>query len=311
MTVDVLLLLLTLLLGAALSRVSLCAVAAVQQCVNSREPAGLMRLLLATSAAGIVLLASRGWTPMRMALPGGLPVTLTLISGAVLLGAGALVNGACYLGSVLYLGNGNMNFLFTLVGLGAGARIAAALLSSQLPSMHATTATAESLRWAGIGVFAVLVLLVLSDRAARRLAIWPLLAGAVAGLVYARHPGWTYGQVIDAVVSADWRGMSWLANLAALSLFAGAIATGCWTGRWQWQGPKLLRALRCLGGGLLMGLGAKLIPGGSDTLLLWSIPGLTLYGAVAYLIMLATVALAFGGAEIWRHRNRNALKLAQ
>ena len=309
MSVDVLLLLLTLLLGTALSRVSLCAVAAVQQCVSGRDPSGLKRLLLATSAAGIVLLASSGWTPMRMALPGGLPVTLTLISGAVLLGAGALVNGACYLGSVLYLGNGNMNFLFTLLGLGVGARIAAALLAAQVPAMHATTAITESQRWAAIGVFAVLVLLVLSGRTARRLALWPLLAGAVAGLVYARHPGWTYGQVIDALASADWRGRSWLANLAALSLFAGAIASSLWTGRWRWQGAQLLRALRCLGGGLLIGLGAKLIPGGSDMLLLWSIPGLTLYGAVAYLIMLATLGLAFGGAKIWRQRNRNALKL--
>ena len=68
--------------------------------------------------------------------------------------------------------------------------------------------------------------------------------------------------------------------------------------------------MRCLAGGMLMGLAAKLIPGGSDMLLLWSIPGLALYGAVAYLIMLATLAALFNGAEIWRRRSRNALKLA-
>jgi hypothetical protein len=310
MMFDALLLLLTLLLGAALARVSLCAVAAVQQCVGQREPAALMRLLLATSAAGMVLLASSGWSPMRMALPGALPITLPLISGALLLGAGALLNGACYLGSVLYLGNGNLNFLFTLLGLGAGARMAAVWLSAQLPAMHASMAISDALRWAGFGLFAVLAASLLAMRAARRSAAWPLLAGAVAGLVYARHPGWTYSQVVDSVASADWRGASWLANLAALSLFAGAIISSIWSGRWHRQNPRPARALRCLAGGLLMGVGAKLIPGGSDMLLLWAIPGLTLYGAVAYLIMLATLALSFAAAEIRRQQNRKALKLA-
>lgn len=308
--IDVLLLLLTLLLGAALGRVSLCAVAAVQQCVTRGDFSGLLRLLLATSAAGVVLLLCSGWAPMRMALPGALPLTLTLVGGALLLGAGALVNGACYLGSVVYLGNGNMNFLFTLLGLGLGAQVAKRGLAAQLPAMQSTMAISDALRWAGSGVFAALALLVLFGRTARRSASWPLLAGVVAGLVYARHPGWTYSQVIDSVAGADWRSTSWLANLAALALFAGAIIGSLWSGRWHWQAPQPARALRCLGGGLLMGVGAKLIPGGSDMLLLWSIPGLTLYGAAAYLIMLATIALAFGVAEIRRQQNRNALKLA-
>ena len=47
MAVDALLLLLTFSLGAALSRVSLCAVASLQQLVVANDYAGLQRLLLA------------------------------------------------------------------------------------------------------------------------------------------------------------------------------------------------------------------------------------------------------------------------
>jgi len=316
MSIDVLLLILTVLLGAALSRVSLCAVAAVQQCVVARDYAGAQRLLAAASAAGIVLLACSAWAPMRVSLPGGLPITPLLLCGALLLGAGALLNGACYLGSVLYLGNGNMNFLFTLLGLGAGSWTAGRWHDTPLASASAsataaaTAALPAALRWAGIGLFTLCALLLLSARMRRRALAWAVLAGVVAGLVYARHPGWSYGQVIDALAGGDWSRMSWLANLAALALFAGAIGASLYAGRWQWQRPQALRALRCLGGGVLMGLGAKLIPGGSDMLLLWSIPGLALYGAVAYLIMLALLAALFSGAEIWRRRSRNAIKLA-
>ena len=74
LSIDVLLLILTVLLGAALSRVSLCAVAAVQQCVVARDFSGVQRLLGAASAAGIVLLACSAWAPMRLGLPGALPV---------------------------------------------------------------------------------------------------------------------------------------------------------------------------------------------------------------------------------------------
>lgn len=311
MSIDVLLLIFTVLLGAALSRVSLCAVAAVQQGVVAGDYAGAQRLLSAASAAGIVLLLCSAWAPMRLSLPGGLPITLALLCGALLLGAGALLNGACYLGSVLYLGNGNMNFLFTLLGLGAGSWAAGRWHHTSLLSATATAAAVPAaLRWAGVALFALLALLLLSKRERRRTLAGAVLAGVVAGLVYARHPGWSYGQVIDALAGGDWSRMSWLANLAALALFAGAIGASCYAGRWQWQRPRVVRALRCLGGGAVMGLGAKLIPGGSDMLLLWSIPGLALYGALAYAIMLALLAAVFSGAEIWRRRGRNALKLA-
>lgn len=46
------------------------------------------------------------------------------VAGGVLLGLGALLNGGCYLGSITYLGSGNSNFLFTLVGIALSLRLA-------------------------------------------------------------------------------------------------------------------------------------------------------------------------------------------
>ena len=39
-----------------------------------------------------------------------------------------------------------------------------------------------------------------------------------------------------------------------------------------------------------MGAGARMIPGGNDTMMLWSIPGLAHHGVAAYRVMMLTIA---------------------
>ena len=115
----------------------------------------------------------------------------------------------------------------------------------------------------------------------------------LAGLIYARHPGWSYGSAFATVALGQSAVMQWRGTLPAITLFAGAIGGAWLAGRFRFQGLTLWRALRCAVGGLVMGFGAALVPGGNDTLLLWAIPGLTIYGALAYVLMLGTVALGF------------------
>jgi len=290
--IDALLLLLTFALGAALSRVSLCAVAGVQQAVVARNYAGLQRLALAASSAGVVLLLLAGLARGAVLLPGAVPFHAGVIIGGMLLGAGALLNGGCYLGSVLYLGSGNLNFLFTLAGIGVGARVSEALALFPGGGAAGPRMAMDAAWIAGLTGFAVLIILLL--RRARTAAAWfAVCAGVLAGLVYARHPGWSYGTVLESLVHGRHALMDWTANLSALLLFAGALAGAALAGRFHLQRPTLLRALRCAAGGLVMGFGAALVPGGNDMLLLWAIPGLTLYGALAYLIMLGVIALGF------------------
>ena len=291
--IDALLFLLTFALGAALSRVSLCAVAGVQQAVVARNSAGLQRLALATSGAGVALLLLAGLAPSAVLLPGAVPFHAGLITGGVLLGLGALLNGGCYLGSVLYLGSGNLNFLFTLAGIGAGVRITE-LLPRFPDSAAAMPHAAMGLSWIVGAIGFALVIVVLLLRRVRSVATWLAVGtGVLAGLVYARRPGWSYGIVLDSLAHGRHALMDWTANLSALLLFAGALVGAAVAGRFHLQWPTLWRALRCAAGGVVMGFGAALVPGGNDMLLLWAIPGLTLYGALAYLVMLGVIALGF------------------
>lgn len=290
--IDGLLLFLTFALGALLSRVSLCAVAAMQQLVVGRSASGLGRLLLAASGAALSLLLLAGLLPGSVWLPVDAPWRAGLVAGGVLLGLGAMINGGCYLGSVLYLGTGNLNFLFTLAGIGIGLRATAAFFPASL-GVTSGLRMASGPAWiVGVCAFAVLiVLLVRTDRIAGRWLV--LLAGLLAGLVYARRPGWSYGGLVQSLLQGRAGLMTWRDNASALLLFAGAVAGASVTGRSRWRRPEFWRSLRCAAGGLIMGAGAALVPGGNDTLLLWAIPGLTWHGALAYAVMLATIGAGF------------------
>jgi hypothetical protein len=299
MAIDAWLLLLAFALGLALARVSLCAVAALQQLIQARRYDGLLRLLLAASGAGVTLLLLAGLAPGRVLLPADLLAPSSAIAGGLLLGLGALINGGCYLGSVLYLGSGNLNFLLTLVGIAGGEFLGSAVSGVALPaSAHLRMSMGPA--WiAGTAAFALVIVIVLF-RARSRERWLAVGAGLLAGLVYARHPGWSYGTVLDSIAQGNFVGMGWIMNLSALLLFAGAVSGAWFAGRFHLQWPSAARSLRCLAGGAIMGFGAARVPGGNDLLLLWAIPGLTLYGALAYGSMLFLIAVGLLLGKRWR-----------
>jgi toxin CptA len=295
---DVVLLLLTFALGALLSRVSLCAVAGMQQAVVHGEFAGLERLALAACGAGLSLLLLAGLLPGQVRLPNDMHVNLSLIAGGVLLGLGAMINGGCYLGSVLYLGTGNLNFLFTLLGLGLGLRGTASLSPLPFASTPMLRMAMGYLWVTGLGVFALVVFVLIWRRRSKGQGL-ALGAGLLAGLVFARHPNWSYGSALEALARGHTALAHWRAHAPAFTLFAGAVGAAILGGQFNLQGPSPARALRCLSGGAIMGCGAALVPGGNDSLLLWAIPGLTAYGAVAFGLMLGVMAIGFRLSARW------------
>jgi toxin CptA len=102
---------------------------------------------------------------------------------------------------------------------------------------------------------------------------------------------WAYTDVLAELA----RGMA--GNLAArcllvLALFAGAMLGGYTAGRWRNTPPSLSQVGKCFGGGMLMGWGTLLIPGGNDGLILVGMPLLWPYAWVAFLTMCITIGAA-------------------
>jgi len=104
---------------------------------------------------------------------------------------------------------------------------------------------------------------------------------------------WAYTDVLAELA----RGMA--GNLAArtlllVALFAGAMLGGLTAGRFRSTRLSVAQLLKCFAGGLLMGWGSLLIPGGNDGLILVGIPLLWPYAWVAFLTMCVTIGVALG-----------------
>jgi uncharacterized membrane protein YedE/YeeE len=112
-----------LLLGIALHRSRFCVAAAVQDAILFADtaPAKAVLLALALSLAGfgtLQYLAMAAGAP----LPGNIyAITPATVVGALLFGIGSVPAGGCTITLVLRLGEGHLRFLWTLLGLLAGA----------------------------------------------------------------------------------------------------------------------------------------------------------------------------------------------
>ena len=211
---------LTFALGLALARVSLCAVGAMQELIAARQLSGLLRLLLAASGAGVALLLLAGLAPGRVLLPGESGAYAAAIAGGLLLGVGALINGGCYLGSVLYLGSGNLNFLLTLFGIALGGWFSGYAAAAAMPTISALRMSVGPAWIAGLAGFLLIIVMALS-RARSKQRWLAVIAGLLAGLVYARRPGWSYGTVLNALGSKP------VPYLQALSMASNTAVKPC------------------------------------------------------------------------------------
>lgn len=293
-------LVIALLLGFVLQQAAMCTVANVERLVLRRQPSGMAGLAIAVSWSGVVLLGLAALHPGDVRLPGEQPVTIALVIGAVMAGVGATINGGCFVGSVARIGAGDLNFLASIIGIGIGMRwmdTSGQGIASMGTGWSATPgAMLAWLAFAAVGLAAILMAIHRGEhRTDRWRTRWPRAfalsaAGLLAGLMFARNPNWTYTVAVDAIAHAGDRPVPWTALASSLALFSGAVIGAWMAGRFKTRFISSGRSMRCLTGGLLMGAGARMIPGGNDTLLLWSIPGLTAYGVVAYALMTLTIA---------------------
>lgn len=280
-------------LGAALARANSCTVASARRLVFEHRADWLAGLVVAVSWAGVTLAAFSIMIPQLVVLPNQLPIGLEVVAGGILLGIGATVNQGCFLGSFARLGRGEISFLFTLIGIAlvmafvpvSGPDISLLSASPTAAQRHADTAPPASIAFLPFALFGLW-----NWWHRRRQTMLALIAvGIAGGTVYACNPDWSYTSGLYRLFRSGGTTQSWLQEGATVALVAGVGLSAALASRFSVRPVGVVTAALRLTGGALMGTGAMLVPGGNDTLMLWAIPGLTIYGPIAYAVMLATI----------------------
>jgi len=290
-------------MGFAIQRGATCTVAAVDEAITQRTTRRLAALVEASLwvAAGLLVAAHLRWLPE----PIGYALTGWTITGAMLLGLGAFVNRACVFGAVARLGSGDWAYAATPIGFYAGClsvntvfKPASALAMTEPSPVFAIEGTA----WVLAAILAWRIAAPLwAAKNARPLAAlapksWSARAATIViGIMFLvtliAANAWAYTDVLAELA----RGMAH--SVTARALLAMALLVGACIGGWS---VGLLRArrvlaadvVRCFAGGLLMGWGSLLIPGGNDGLILVGMPLLWPYAWAAFATMCVTIAAA-------------------
>ncbi len=298
------------LLGFAVHRASLCTVRTIAEIFSTRKAymmAAMLKAVIWVMAVSV---------PILLFLPGtatpnrSYAITVAAITGGLLFGVGAAVNGGCAFSTLGHLANGNLWMLTTLFGFCIGVAGLSIIVPMIEPGQALTPLIFKAPKPL---IFTVLALLWLflcweifrlwKSRAKDnswiqlflsryyRLSTAALVLGFCGGVLYALHDAWTYTNALKRQVQSLWQPLEQpltINLLLFIALFCGMLLSAWQRGSLRLRWRRIQTWPRHLIGGTLMGAGAVLIPGGNDTLMLKSLPGLSPHAIPAF------VALLFG-----------------
>lgn len=290
------------LIGYASQRSGVCMVRAMREVIERRRFHRVAGFALAAGSAMVVmgLAEIAGARPFETIL-GTAPDPLSIIGG-MLFGLGSLTAGHCAMGTLAALTRGELARLATIAAMFAAALLLGpdmskaalllpprAALVSPLTGQPAVALTLGSVIVVGAGAY-------IHRRIGwhRPKGGWsPLIAmgvvGAASGVLFALDRHWVYTSRIAEIAHGEPVGPA-LSGLPAL--VAGMTAATLAAGTFRVHLAPARRWARAGAGGLLMGTGATLVPGGNDAMLFTGVPLLLPNLLAAYAAFTATLFAA-------------------
>jgi hypothetical protein len=279
-------LLLCLIAGSAIDTGTICLVRAINEAVDGK-PALVLGSLIALLCAALVFTLDTAMDWQSRTPPWAWP-TLRILFGAIVFAAGAALNGACSIGTITRLCRGDTGYAATLAGA-----LAVSLLvpRTRLPAAPAPDGVAT---W-GFEWFAVIALLTLVPLLAlRRYLAWRIIlsfagVGLIAATLANLQGDWTWLRVLTRVQAGLPVRYEIVACIAAV--LVGATVTALLRHRFRLIRPNPRTMLREAAGGAMMAVGAVLIPGGNDVLLVYGVPSGSPHALAAFAIIIAVLVL--------------------
>lgn len=295
---------LVFLIGVAIQRGNTCTVVAFDDLVHRRSWKRIESIVFIwfLIAGGLILMnRATGHNPV----PALVPVATWSAVGGLILGLGAVFNGACTTGTIARIGSGEHAYGLTIGGFFLGCVLAPHLLGG-LASDHPTTAPATTVLdhpVIALGGMAVVLALTVrrlitgpheSFREFLRSAWDPRTAMLIVAVLF----------VAAVQIAGPWAYTDMLGDLSHghtdhivkqgvlfVALLTGAIVGGRSLRGTKLIGPLAPRALRCTIGGLIMGIGFSAAPGAFDGATLLGQPLLLAYAWATMAASYVTILL--------------------
>ena len=314
----VVLLTLAFILGFVANRTTLCAVKAVDEILFQHQAkvlASFIKIILWAFGSTIILEWVFGISPIETS---NYSLNLQPLLGGLILGIGAVLNGGCALHTLIRLGRGDLGMLISLAGISASVFVLKSIQitiptistthitsSFSMNTQHKLILSITALVWMAVELFRLLQNFKHSKWRIRILAECYQLSTASAilgvcnGVLFTLVGIWTYTHTLLTSVTTLTSPQSSHANTASLmlwgltlTLIAGIAVSSFIKGKLSMQFKPQRKWIGYFIGGMLMGLGALLIPGGNDVLLLSAIPSGSPHAIPAYLCMLIGIGIS-------------------
>jgi hypothetical protein len=296
--------LLLFLIGYASQRSGVCMVRAVREVIEHRRVHRLAGFGLAAGCAMVVmgLAAFAGARPFETIL--GTSLDPYAIAGGVLFGLGSLMAGHCAMGLLASLTTGELPRIASIAAMFVAAVLLgpdmsrAALL---LPPRGTLASPLTGHSWLAV-TLGTIIAAVAGTYIHRRLG-WnrpkggwsPLIAmsliGGASGVLFALDRHWVYTSRIAEIAQGNMASTPGTL-LGILVLIAGMSAATMAGGTFRLRMGTPQAWVRGFASGLLMGVGATLVPGGNDAMLFTGVPLLLPNLLTAYAAFAATLAVA-------------------
>lgn len=293
-------------IGAAVQRGNTCTVVAFDDLIHRRSPQRLLAIVytwLLVAGALSALRVATGFQPSARLFE----ISGWSIAGGLLLGIGAVTNGACTTGTIARIGSGEYTFLLTIVGFFLGCVLAPAVFGRAATTHTAAAPTVTSLDFpvpalVGLGLVVALTIRRLVSgrhetlREFLRSAWDPRTAMLVVALMFVAlvnlSGAWAYTDLLGDVSREGVTPTSAPRLVFLLALLTGAVVAGRSLRGNKPIGPLAPKSLRCSIGGIIMGAGFSLAPGAFDGLTLFAQPLLLPFAWVVMAACYVSIILA-------------------
>jgi uncharacterized protein len=285
---------LCLIAGAAVDTGSVCVVRAVNEAIAGRATLALGVLSTLLAASLVFFIDTTMHWHLRQA-PWAWPSLVTIV-GAAVFSIGAVVNGACAMGTVTRLCRGDIGYLATIIGALAFTMM---VPRPMLPSLPPGEGATMGLQWLTIVALFVLVpMLILRQHISGRIILSYTVMGLIAAVLANLRGDWTWLRLFQTIQAGVPIRIEAIAGIAAV--LVGATTMAMFRGHFKLTRPQPRKMAREAIGGGLMAAGAVMIPGGNDVLLIYGLPSGSPHAIVAYILIVTMLVLLLRGKDVVR-----------